>query len=272
VEGQSFGNIKSFSGGGRFADVVAVRNSEGIEEKHPGPPRCEDIVVEVPMTSAPARQLAGQMWSGQAASVSGSVLRGDSMNTATSEIQFMDALITEVTIPACDAARRDPGHLTMRLSPSEVRVSKGSGKLPTERAAAGWNVSAFRLSVDGMDTKMVRRIEPLTVKQAAAPAGGGEERNPSRQPGGLTLPNLRFSLAESAADPWQAWFEESVVRGNVQERGGTLTLLAADLKTTLAEIRFHNLGIIRLTPVAGTAERPGEVVVELYCERMEMGK
>ena len=66
----------------------------------------------------------------------------------------------------------------------------------------------------------------------------------------MEFPNLAVTLAESHAQTWQDWFDDFVVKGNNgqdNEKNGSLTFLAPDLKTTLATINFFNLGIFRLS-------------------------
>lgn len=270
LDGKPAGMLKSFKGGGRFAEVVQEGGDPSA--KQPGPPKFEDIIVELPVSSASAQQLLASMLAGQQARRSGSIVASSLEGNPISELQFTDALITEATFPACDAGTREPGYMTIRFTPEQIRSGKPGGKVAVEKtdATRAWTPSAFRLEIDGMDCKTVRRIEPLSVRLATANAAVGETRMPQKEAGVLQVPNLRFTVSEAAAGQWLQWFEDSVVKGQPMEKGGSLVLLAADLKGTVATIRFQNLGIIRVSPQPGTAERPGETVVELYCERMEL--
>lgn len=276
IDGQSADAVKSFKGGGVYADVVIVPNGAANgSSKQPGPPRYEDIVVELPVNSPLAQQLASSMVQGKMERKNGSLMAVDMNGNNVSDLRFRDALVTEVTVPACDASKQEAGFLTLKLSPEEIINAKASGKASATGAQSKttWQSSLFRLQIDGVDCKMVRRIEPLTVKQVVSNEAAGEARIAQKQPGALEFGNVRLVVPESAAEPFRQWFDQLVVRGQTnQEKSGSLTFLNADLKTELAVITFQNLGVIRVSPVAqSSADRPAEVMIEMYCEQMQLG-
>jgi hypothetical protein len=91
----------------------------------------------------------------------------------------------------------------------------------------------------------------------------------------METPNLSITLPESASQTWTAWFDDFVVKGlsgDENEKSGKLSFLTPDRKSTLAEVRFFNLGIFRLEPEAKAvdAETIARIRAELYCERMEL--
>jgi len=99
-------------------------------------------------------------------------------------------------------------------------------------------------------------------------------RDYQKEPGKLEFPNLKITLAESAAKTWLDWHEDFVVKGNCgedQEKDGSLTFLAPDLKQELARVDFFNLGIFRLAPEKPEPQpdRVKKLIAELYCERMQ---
>ena len=88
-------------------------------------------------------------------------------------------------------------------------------------------------------------------------------------------PNLRITLPQSEGKSWTAWLDDFVVKGlngDEHEKSGKLSFLTPDLKSTLAEVRFFNLGIFRLEPEPRAAgqETIARIRAELYCERMEL--
>ena len=276
LDGQGAEAVKSFKGGGVYSEVIVSPNAgaNGGSAKHPGPPRFEDIVVELPLSSPLAQQLVSSMWQGQAAQRNGSLMAVDSSGNSVSELQFRDALVTEVTVPACDGASKEPFYLTIKLAPEQIQNVKGSGKATASGASVKASLSsAFRLDIDGVDCKNVRRIEPLTAKLGVISDAAGEQRMAQKQAGALEFGNVRLVVPQSAAEPFRQWFDQFIMKGETDmERAGSLTFLAADLKTAVAVIRFENLGIIRISPVVQSgAERGAEVAVEMYCERMELG-
>jgi hypothetical protein len=112
------------------------------------------------------------------------------------------------------------------------------------------------------------------VKQVVVTNDVGEVRHFEKEPAKLEFSNLQISLAEAGAQTWTDWFDDFVVKGNAdstKERKGRLAFLSPNLKTTLAEIAFFNLGIFRLArePQSAGAETVSRLRADLYCERME---
>ena len=269
IDGASV-TLASFKGGGVFADVVSDANGE----KHPGPPRAEDIVISLPVNTALAQQLASSVWTSDARPRSGSIVAVDSVGSALSEIQFRDAAITEASLPACDAASKEPGYITITLAPEQITTAGAGGKVPattTDKTTDRWIASSFRLEIDDVDCTRISRIEPLVARRGEQ-SSAGVERVRRKSGGALDVANVRVILPVSSAQSWQRWFDELVVKGDAsREKTGTLTLLGPDLKAELAVIRLHNLGLIRLTPeTTGATDAAPRLVAEMYCERLEL--
>jgi hypothetical protein len=194
------------------------------------------------------------------------------------ERQFVNALLTETTIPALDAASKEPAYLTVKFAPEYTRTSKPEGK--GDYGKYGKNEQKvflpanFKLEIPGLDCSKVNKIESFTVRQTAVTDDIGDARDYTREPGKMEFPNLKITLAESTAQSWLAWHEDFVVKGNNDEtceKNGTLTLFGRNLKDVLAQIKLYNLGIFLVQPdkSEANAEQTKRVQVELYVERME---
>jgi len=278
LDGLESGFLKSVEGGAVAADVIAERGHAYYDEKRIAAVRYEPVTLGLDVSLGRAvYDWIADMWTGKAQRHDASVIAVSAQLKAVSEREFLQALITEVTIPAADAAAKDPAFLAVKLAPQYVRSKPGSGA--TVKASAtkqkAFLPSNFKLEIDNLDCSKVSKVDSFTVKQLAAESSVGEVRIATKEPSRVEFPNLRITLAESSAPTWSAWFDDFVVKGNndaAKERGGTLSFLTPDHKSSLAEIKLFNLGIFRLAPephVAG-AEQIARVQADLYCERMEL--
>ena len=272
------GFLRSVEGGAIGAEVVSVHGQTYFDEKHLGRVRYEDFAIELDLSlDAAVYDWIANTWTGKHQRRDGSITIVDAQLKARAENEFFQALLTEVTVPAMDAASKDVGFLTVKFAPEYTRMKKGSGatvKSSTTKQKA-WQASNFKLEIDGLDCTKVSKIEAFTFKQTIVRDDIGEVREAVREPSRLDFPNLRISVAESAAQTWSDWFDDFVVKGNndaTKERQGKLTFLAPDLKKALGEVAFFNLGLFRLErePQLAGVETVSRLRADLYCERMEL--
>src|SRR5215211_2645292 len=257
LDGAMCGFLKSVEGGAITADVVAEPvGSSYFVKKHIGQPRYEELTLRLDLSlDKSVYQWIADTWAGKSARHDGAIIAVSSQQKAVSERQFFRAFLSEVTVPAADAAAKETAFLTLELAPEFHRAKGGSGATTKISAAKSktWLPSNFRLEIDGLDCKKVSKIDALTVKQKAAEGAIGELREFVKQPAQLEFPNLRVTLPESDSQTWTAWFDDFVVKGlsgDANEKGGKLSFLTPDLKTVLVEVTFFNLGIFRLEPEA----------------------
>jgi hypothetical protein len=279
LDGTMCGFLRSVEGGAISADVIVESPATGtFARKHIGQPRYEDLVLGLDLSlDKLVYQWIADTLAGKSVRRDGSITATDARLKAVSERQFFDALITEVTVPKADAASKEAGFLTVRLSPELLRARAGSGataKVSAARAKS-WLPSNFKLEIDGLDCKKVTKIEALTFKANAAEDQIGEERIATKEPTSIEVPNLQITLAEATSQTWTAWFDDFVIKGlngDESEKSGKLSFLTPDRKSSLAEVRFFNLGIFRLEPEPAAAgqETIARIRAELYCERMEL--
>lgn len=272
LAGTPVGTLRSATGGSAVGSVVSD-GTGAAGKKHVGAVAYEDLALELDLSlDRPVYDWIGAAWAGNAQRKSGTLVGMDMNGSARSAREFQNALITEVTFPACDAANKEAGLITLVLAPERVtNVAASAGKLPAAGVKGkSWLASNFKLEIDGLDTSRVIRVDPIVFKQPVAASEVGRLREPSKQPAGLQFENLRITLSEAGAESWRSWHEDFVIKGNSSdksERAGRLLLLAPNFKDELARIEFSNLGIIALRPRASAAG-VGQLEAELYVERM----
>jgi len=271
------GFIRSIEGGAITADVVNEPvGPDYFIHKHIGQPKYEDFDMKVGFSMGrPLYDWISTSWGPQPTRKNGAVVALDYQMKVQWEKDFYDALLTEVTIPACDASSKEPAYLAIKLSPELTRrvlPPVGIGPVDLPKGQKTWLPSNFRLSIDGLDCSRIIRIEPFTVKRGVIVDDTGEQRIYAKEPGKIEFPNLLITLSQSSATSWTQWHEDFVVLGNndaSHEREGTLILFAPDMKTELTRIVLHGLGIIKVEPATDQGGGVKRVNAELYCEQME---
>jgi hypothetical protein len=277
--GAKIGFARAFRGGGAVAEVVTEKvGRDGIARKHIGPPRYEDIELQVGFgMKNDLYDWIAASWSRQYLRKDGAIVVSDFAGKGLSRLEFVQALVTEVTVPKLDGASKEPAYLTVKLSPELVRAKKGDG---TVAGTLGKNEqklflpSNFRVTIDGLDCKKVASIDALTVKQQAVSEDIGDARDFMREPRALEFPNLKVTLAAAGAETWRTWFADFVLDGKngaENEKNGSIELLAPNRQTVLATITLLGMGIYRLDDDwtgAEAGDKMRRVHAELYCEQM----
>jgi hypothetical protein len=219
----------------------------------------------------------------------GAVIQADFDMKERSRLEFTNALITEVTIPACDAGQistgvtgiKEAGALTLKLTPEFTRATNGRGStIPSTFAGTKkktWSPAHFRLQIQGLEEACARvmKVEPLTIRQKLAEHPVGELRDYQAVPASMEFSNLVITLPEPSAGPFYQWFDDFVLKGNAgddRERPGFLELLSSDMRTVLLRVNFIHLGIFSFAPLSvDSAAGPlASVKAEMYCEQMSI--
>jgi hypothetical protein len=279
LDGVKAGFVKSMEGGAVSAEVVGQPvGPDYFVKKHLGQPKYEDFSLQIGLSLAKSvYDWITASWKGNYQRKDGSLVAADFNLNAESEREFFHALITETTIPACDASSKDPVSLTLKFRPEYTRYKKASGKVSApigKGEQKQWLPSSFRLEIDGLDCTKVSKVDAFTVKQPVLTTPVGDARSYLAEPGKLDFPNLRITLPRSASQTWRDWFDDFVVKGNSgddKEKTGSLTFLTPDRKTELLKLRFFGLGIFKLASPdrEPLADQLAKLVAGLYCERME---
>jgi T4-like virus tail tube protein gp19 len=221
LDGKEAGFVKSVDGGAVTAEVINEPSGPSFfVKKHIAAPKYEEFMLQfgLSMNKAIYDWIAAS-WKGDSSRKSGSIAACDYQYVVKSEREFLNALLTEVTIPAMDGGSKDAGYLNVRVKPESVRFKKGSGQKIGQGAKPEqkvWLPSNFRLEIPGLDCKFVTKIDSFTVKQTFA-SGIGVGRDFEVQPGKLEFPNLSITLSEAHAQSWIDWHNDFVIMGKNSE-------------------------------------------------------
>lgn len=276
LEGVECGHIRSVIGGNATADVISEPpGPDLVVKKHLGAVKYEDIVMQIDISLAQVvYDWIATTLKGTHQPKKGSIILANNDGIALSTLEFVNALISEVDIPAMDARSRDLSFMNLKLTSELTSYSQGGTKVSKTEAegAKRWMSANFRLQIDGLDCTHVNYIDPFLITSTFVSPNIGEPRDFEQQPIQLNVPNLKVSLSESSAQLWYAWHEDFVIKGNNgadKLKNGTLTFLAQDQTKELAHINFFNLGIFSLAPNLRGEEAIRHVTAEMFCERVE---
>ena len=270
IQGGASIPLSSCSGGNVTADVVEERSGDAaVTRKHLGNPRIEPLVMKA--AAIDVLEVMRQCLSGKAQPMDGRV------TDVSLQREFAGAVVTELALPQLDGSANDAALVTLSLQPQQVSIKaadakSAAGRVESRQKALGRNL--FKLTIPGLDTSRVARIEPVVFRQPApAPAAPRGRDGGDRQPAGpLSVGNLTILLAETAARPFFDWHQDFVVKGNngdSQERTATLELLGADGKPAIT-LEANGVGIITVRPVSVEPGQPGRVEVQMYVEQWQL--
>lgn len=278
LAGANTGMIKSFEGGAIGAPVLEeITGASQFAKKHIGNVKYEEIGVEASFSSMTKGfyNWISDSVDGVQARMDGAVVLSDQNFKRRSQMNFQEGLITEVTVPACDASGpKEPGTLKIKIKPELIKneaLSGGSIAMISKSKQKQWLTSNFRFSIPGVNCERVTKVESFSIKQKVAESNVGVERGIEIEPTRVEYPNLRLTIPAAFAGDFVKWHEDFVIKGNSMdknEKQGSLSLLSVDLKEEIAKITFYNVGISRLEQ-----KSKGEgldCVIDLYVERMEI--
>ncbi|MDO8357567.1 MAG: phage tail protein [Nitrospirota bacterium] len=277
LDGAPAGFIEAVQGGNAFADIlVEAVGPDAIQRKRPGPVKFEDLVIEVRLdgdAKALMSWITETLTKGSTPR-NGAVVYADINFTEVKRLEFFNAVLTEVALPAADASDgKKLAALTLRITPQTTRLAGSKGKKLSGIAAKSKRLlnSNFRFNVQGLEKACVRigKVESIVAKRPVAGSAVGQDRLKQSAPGVLDCSIVRLTLPEADAGPFYTWFDDTVVKGRPGgELAGLLEWLDPTLKVVLASVQLAGLGIVRYAPepINVGAERPGQVQVDMYCE------
>lgn len=279
LDGVLVGELRDVEGGHAVGDVVTERlGPDLVLRKHIGAVKYEDITMKVNLEIEPAlRKWVADWLQNHVTRKNGAIIATDFDYNAKSYLDFFNATIVEIGMPALDAASKDPAYLILKLRPEYARHRAAAGeKVAAAKATQKkWLPANFRFRLGDLPASRISKVEALTIKRSVAEGSVGESRDYEIEPSHLEIPNLVITLAESHAKPLYDWHADFVSEGRNaadQEKSATLEFLSPNGKDLLFSLTFKHLGIFRLAPAkaeAGAEPAPA-VKAEMYCEEVAL--
>ncbi|MFI5263995.1 MAG: phage tail protein, partial [Candidatus Kapaibacterium sp.] len=235
LDGRSAGWLQSVEGGHATSDLInEVSGPDNIPKKHIDRATYEDITVNCGTgMSKGMYQWISDAFNHNYTRKDGAIIQADYNYKELSRLNFYDALITEVGLPALDASSKDACKMSIKIAPEWTRAKKGdstksiTGPYDNTKQKI-WLPANFRLKIDGLEEpcKRVNKIEAITVKQSSA----------------SSLP-LKIYIPSGDAAPFYQWNQDNSSVG----KNGSLEYLADD-GSSIFTLIFSSLGIAKLTP------------------------
>lgn len=280
--------LDSVDGGNAFADVAVDPAIDAVQRKHLSLLRYEDITLGVPFGAAPALMAWIGTWLSKGPQQkSGAIVYVDVNFKDTKRLEFLNAVISEVSLPACNAGVPARGEsLIVRLTPQETRLTGGTGRtmnMSLARTTTVVSPANFRMNVQGLESSCtrIRTVSaPVGKRTTAGQLPKSEAVREKPLPAGLLdCSTVTVTLPENDAGPFYQWFNDFALRGNTnQERAGRLEYLSPDRTRVIAAVDFGNLGITRYAPLPPSDAQGGGIAavsttlvqVDMFCETMNL--
>jgi hypothetical protein len=186
-------------------------------------------------------------------------------------LDFTNALMTGLTLPALDASSRQAGQFAIELTPEQVQLTAPKVSYQwMSRLPDHWQVANFQVTIAGLDCTMVVQVDALPISIEMQQQAVGAQRIAPLVPSRIEIPDLSLSLAPPAADFTQ-WHEDFAIHqtgGSQHEKHGQLDYLGNTLHDVLFSVTFDQLGIHKLTRSYDSSGP--RVRASMYCGRMQL--
>ena len=279
IDGYNAGFLKKFSGMAMEADIVSNDlGPDNVQKKH---------VSNIKWTPGKATVGIG-MGKGmydwiQAAfdkgymTKNGAFTSADFNYKAMSRLDFMNALITSVTVPKLDGSSKDAAYFDVEFEAEQVRWSKGDqsdirGKIGPKQKA--WLCSNFRVEIGSLPCSRVATVDSFTWKCSVSADQIGIFREPTKHPAKVTVPEIKLSISHADHDAWAQAAKKWFVDGHhleSDEMTGRIVFLDPNMTDELGEVELQNVGFKKFSDEDSEAnsEKIKRFNVELYVEKMK---
>jgi hypothetical protein len=167
----------------------------------------------------------------------GTLIELGAANRAKSYLDFTDAAIADFVVPGLDGSSKTPVSFTLEASISKSTFRAGDdAEILSSIKSKPFLPSNFRLKIDGLPATRVRSIAPISFRRGA---------------GGITPTDLVVTFASGDVDPWRAWADDFIVKGNNgqgKEKQGSVEVMSPNLSDVLATLAIRQIGIRELVP------------------------
>lgn len=272
--------IKSIEGGYPKMNTVDEQvGGDNLRIKHATSTEVDPITIEVGMSQTDfLLKWIKDSWEKKFARYGGSIVSGNFDYKSEKEQWFYDALVTETVFPTLDASSKDALYLKVKLQPERVIFKPGDAhQLAFAHTSKQklWASSAFRLVIDGVDTRYVNKIDSFTIKQGVKPVASGPSRFAQYEPTKIDFPDLSFHLSTKHADEVCAWYDDVVIKGKkdpLAERNGAIEFLDGGRSKVLMRVVLKDVGIKQFSrpKMEANQDAISRCKVDLYVGAMEL--
>jgi hypothetical protein len=250
-----------------------------IEKKQITGMKWEPMTFEVGLSHANAfSEWMQAAFKGEHIRKNGQVTMYSHNGKAMRTVDFIDAHLTEISLPALDAKGKDSIHVTLKLQPEQLRFSEGG---PAAKPTVGTkqklhNATNFRLTIPGINCKSISKLELPKFTLKLVEHAVGEHIESTYEPASCEVSDLKthHSAHEFAAiykDAY-AWLVQGA-RTEEAEKTISVELLGPDAKEPITTFEFRNCGykeLISANPLEAKKEEIATTQVAWYLEQIHM--
>ena len=252
------GYILSIDGGHFKSEPVKYLEGTSMRPTlYPGRPKFDDITITVGATVAPAFfDWIKASIDGKHERRNGAIVGYDFNGKEVSRRQFTNAILSELQLPALDAAGKTSATITVKIAPETLEFIKGDGSAFKPAYAQNeigkqqrWLVSNFRFTIDRFKSANTRytKIDAFTIKQNIINNPVGRELQPFREFGRIEVPNLVLTFAETHVHEWWEWYQKTVINGDHGDATtASITYLALNLADELMSVKFDGVQLLSI--------------------------
>ena len=253
--------LRGMAGGGLQGDVVAPLGlGKHVDNVKPAP---LTLACELPLDKPFQDMLAFSQLD-----INAVLTAVGAAGEAMYHLDLLNAAVSGVRFPRCDAAAPRPGRMSITLQSLSGGYRRKVGELAPKPSHSvlrpNWLTNQFRLEIKGLDCSRVLSIEEIVVSRSLIlPQGGdGFTLGPEAQ-GHFTV---RVPLSHCGG--WLEWQDSRLVRAGLDEKSATLSLLAGDMATVLGKVTLGGLGLfsLKLDPVIEANSAPVSLTASMYVE------
>lgn len=276
------GFLNSAEGGALQTDVIDYKQGALVDVwRQVGKAKFSDILLKVGMGMSPVfYDWIANFFTRKVVRYNGSIVAADFNYKERARRTFVDALISEVQIPALDGASKDAAFMTVKLVAEGMtyetitdgaKIESPPGMRQPNKL---WHAANFRFNVDGFEAACQRviKIDAFTIKQQILEYPHGYRRAPIRIPGRMEIPNITIYVPRVDADPFIEAANARLLDYDAPPSGGmnaALEFVGPD-KALLGTITMTGVDVVSAEPqkLEASAETIYMVKVQLQVEGM----
>jgi phage tail-like protein len=208
----------------------------------------------------------------------GAIVFYDHNFNAMRRADFTDAHLCEIGLPTFDAKGKDSLYFNLSLQPETVRFSNGGGK-PSPIIGTKQKLhqnTNFRISIPGVDSKHVSKIECPKYTLKVVEHAVGEHLESQYEPAAVEVGDLKLTLS---AHEYQKLYDDALKflalgeRSEEAEKSIILEILGPNGKDPTIEMTFENCGYKELQAsdvLTSNEEKVASSIVTFYTENIVM--
>lgn len=232
----------------------------------PGPAKLGEAVATFEPSLAPAiLDWIGGVWRRADRATDAALSLADQNLETRYRFDLTRCLLTSVEFPVLDAADgKRAFEVTFKFQPEALKYGAGGPKLQGTPGAKAkrWLVSNWKVSLPGLESRFVSRIELPRLTAKIAEESASPARLPTRRPAGLDLGSLKLTITPAGFDAANSLVAKTLQDGTVTSAeyvDVTIDLLDPAMKTVVGTITCSRCWLARFDwslGAAGAGENP----------------